>query len=260
MDDELVNAIEAILFAGGEPMTLADLKKICLRAWADEEDKAQVEARIGRLKDALDALKARWDEGGASRGFNLVEVAEGFAFRSNPVHSGYLRAMRDERPVRLSKAALETLAIVAYRQPATKPEIDHIRGVDCGGTLRLLIDRSLVRIVGKKEEPGRPLLYGTSKDFLSFFNISNLNQLPSLREYHELNQESAEELAEFDGTSLEELSRQAKQLRLEEEPAVQALEDAAQELDSQENVAADAFSSQGIELMPEAGEEGKGEA
>ncbi|MEO1174102.1 MAG: hypothetical protein AAFX94_18945, partial [Myxococcota bacterium] len=84
--------------------------------------------------------------------------------------------------------------------------------------------------------------------------------LPSLREYHELNQESQEELAEFDGTSLEELSRQAKQLRLEEEPAVQALEDAVQELDTQENVAADAFSSQGIELVPESETEGKGES
>ncbi|MEO1483767.1 MAG: SMC-Scp complex subunit ScpB [Myxococcota bacterium] len=256
-ENELVDAIEAILFAGGEPMTLAELKKVCLRAWADEPDK---EERAERMKDALEALKQRWEANSDTRGFNLVEVAEGFAFRSNPAHSRYLRAMRDERPVRLSKAALETLAIVAYRQPATKPEIDHIRGVDCGGTLRLLIDRSLVRIVGKKEEPGRPLLYGTSKDFLSFFNISNLNELPSLREYHELNQESQEELAEFDGTSLEELSRQAKQLRLEEEPAVQALEDAVQELDTQENVAADAFSSQGIELVPESETEGKGES
>lgn len=180
------------------------------------------------------------------------------SFRSHPRYAHYLRAMRDERRVRLSKAALETLAIVAYRQPATKPEIDHIRGVDCGGTLRMLIDRNLVRIVGKREEPGRPLLYGTSKEFLSFFSISNLNELPSLREFHELNEESKAELDEFDGgSSLEELSRQAKQFRLEEEPAVQALDEAVHSLDQQEHVAVDAFASQGIKIAPE--EEGKGD-
>ncbi|MEL6546754.1 MAG: SMC-Scp complex subunit ScpB, partial [Myxococcota bacterium] len=240
-----------IIFAVGEPVTLSELKKICARAWKDDPPE-QLESRLGELKGAVSRLKERWSDGEDPRGFELVEVAEGFSFRSNPMYADYLRAMRDERPVRLSKAALETLSIVAYRQPATKPEIDHIRGVDCGGTLRLLIDRNLVRIVGKKEEPGRPLLYGTSKEFLSFFNISNLNELPSLREYHELNEESKAELDEFDGgASLEDLSRSAKQLRLEEEPAVQALDEAVQELDTQESVAVDAFASQGIEISPD---------
>ncbi len=248
---QLTNALEGIIFAVGEPITLNELKKILERAWRDDPAE-EVQARFELLKPALAALKERWDAYGEGRGFELVEVAEGFTFRSNPIYSDYLRAMRDERPVRLSKAALETLAIVAYRQPATKPEIDHIRGVDCGGTLRLLIDRSLVRIVGKKEEPGRPLLYGTSKDFLSFFNISNLNQLPSLREYHELNEESKAELEDFDGgSSLEDLSRSAKQLRLEDEPAVQQLDEAVKNLDTQEGVAVDAFSSQGIEINPD---------
>jgi segregation and condensation protein B len=94
------------------------------------------------------------------------------------------------RPVRLTRAQLETLAIVAYRQPITKPEIDEIRGVDAGGTLHLLLDRQLVRVLGKKEEPGRPLLYGTTKDFLEFFNLSDLRDLPTLREYHELSEDS----------------------------------------------------------------------
>jgi len=120
----------------------------------------------------------------------------------------------------------------------------------------LLIDRNLVRIVGKREEPGRPLLYGTTKEFLSFFNISNLNQLPSLREYHELNEESKAELEEFDGgSSLEDLSRSAKQLRLEEEPAVQALDEAVQNLDTQEHGAGDAFASQGISIQPDGEDE-----
>lgn len=247
----LTNALEGIIFAVGEPVTVGELKKILERAWRDEPSE-DVQARFELIEPALADLRERWNGYGAGRGFELVEVAQGLTFRSNPQYSDYLRAMRDERPVRLSKAALETLAIVAYRQPATKPEIDHIRGVDCGGTLRMLIDRNLVRIVGKKEEPGRPLLYGTSKEFLSFFNISNLNELPSLREYHELNEESKAELEEYDGgSSLEDLSRSAKQLRLEDEPAVQQLDDAVKQLDTRENEAVDAFASQGIAITPE---------
>lgn len=252
--DELANALEAILFASGEPMTMSDLKKVCHRAWTDDE-KDVIDARTGQLRAALEIVRKRWGEDSNPRGFILLEIADGFTFRSHPNYSDYLRAMRDERPVRLSRAALETLAIVAYRQPATKPEVDHIRGVDCSGTLRLLIDRNLVRIVGKKEEPGRPLLYGTTREFLSFFSIDNLNELPSLREFHELNQESQEELAEFDGISLEELSKQTKQLGLEEEPAVVALEEAVHGLDVQESVAADAFSEQGIDFAAASGEE-----
>ena len=85
--------------------------------------------------------------------------------------------------MRLSRAQLETLAIVAYRQPITRPEIDEIRGVDSSATLKLLIDRSLVRVLGKKEEVGRPMLYGTTKEFLDFFSLGDLRELPTLREY-----------------------------------------------------------------------------
>jgi len=118
MDEtSLTDALEAIIFAMGEPVTLAELEKICSRAWKDDPA-AEVEARRERLSDAIAALKARWDDYGETRGFELVEVAQGFSFRSNPRYADYLRAMRDERPVRLSKAALETLSIVAYRQPS----------------------------------------------------------------------------------------------------------------------------------------------
>jgi segregation and condensation protein B len=94
------------------------------------------------------------------------------------------------RPVRLSRAQLETLAIVAYRQPITRPEIDEIRGVDSGGTLKVLLDRQLIRALGKKEEVGRPVLYGTTKEFLDFFSLGDLRELPTLREYSELTDES----------------------------------------------------------------------
>ncbi|HXU60474.1 MAG TPA: SMC-Scp complex subunit ScpB, partial [Polyangia bacterium] len=90
------------------------------------------------------------------------------------------------KPPRLSRAMLETLAIVAYRQPITRPEIDEIRGVDCGPVLKTLLDRNLVRMIGKKEEVGRPLLYGTTPEFLRTFSLKDLTELPTLREFHEL--------------------------------------------------------------------------
>jgi segregation and condensation protein B len=96
------------------------------------------------------------------------------------------------RPVRLSRAQLETLAIVAYRQPITRPEIDDIRGVDSSNTLRVLAERQLVRVLGKREEVGRPLLYGTTKEFLDFFSLADLRELPTLREYSELTAENRE--------------------------------------------------------------------
>jgi segregation and condensation protein B len=93
------------------------------------------------------------------------------------------------RPVRLSRAMLETLAIVAYRQPVTRPEVDDIRGVDCGPVLKTLLDRGLVRIIGKKEEVGRPMLYGTTPEFLRIFNLRDLSELPTLREFYDLSTE-----------------------------------------------------------------------
>ena len=119
----------------------------------------------------------------------LHAVAGGFQFRSNPSNAIWVQKLLAQKPVRLSRALLETLAIAAYRQPITRPEIDDIRGVDSGGTLKTLMERSLVRILGKKEEPGRPILYGTTKEFLEFFNLRDLKDLPSLREFHELSDE-----------------------------------------------------------------------
>jgi segregation and condensation protein B len=105
--------------------------------------------------------------------------------------------------VRLTRAQLETLAIVSYRQPITRPEIDQIRGVDSAGTLKTLMDRSLVRILGKKEEPGRPILYGSTKEFLEFFNLKDLKDLPTLREFHELTEEHQAQVAALESMAPE---------------------------------------------------------
>jgi segregation and condensation protein B len=246
---EVLGALEAILFVAGEPMGASDLKRIVERYWADlpEDVRGEGPPDIGGL---LDELRQRWSDESA-RGFTLVSVAGGYTFRSNPRFAGVLQAMQTQRPVRLSRAAIETLAIIAYRQPITKPEVDHIRGVDCGSAIRLLLDRQLVRIVGKREEAGRPLLYGTSKQFLSFFNLPNLNQLPTLRELTELNElseESRAELGDFEELVGSVAGTQPVDLSVKNEPSIEALDQAMQDLKERQRRAAEAFLAEGITL------------
>jgi len=248
---DIVGALEAMLFAAGDPLTGLDIKKIFQRLWADEPEEQQ-KVLQAELKKAVEALKQRWATNGDDpdeRGFALTEVADGLVFRTNPRFATALQAMREQRPVRLSRAALETLSIVAYRQPATKPEVDQIRGVDCSATIRLLLDRGMIKILGKREEPGLPLLYGTTKEFLSFFNIANLAQLPSLREYHELTDDSREQLDAFDTEmGLDDLREAAQKLRPDDEPAVQDLDAAVNELKSTEKETRSALAEHGIAL------------
>jgi hypothetical protein len=116
-------------------------------------------------------------------------VAGGYQIRTRAEFSGYLQQLRRERPLRLSQASLETLAIIAYKQPVTRAEIEDVRGVDSGAVVKTLLDRRLVRITGHREVPGRPLLYGTSKRFLEIFGLESIRQLPSLRELEELARE-----------------------------------------------------------------------
>ena len=178
----LKRVLESLLFAAERPLSMAQLKQL-----SGEKD-------ASRLETALDELMEEYRE----RGVVLHDVAGGYQFRTSPENSEYVQRLVAGRPVRLSRAQLETLAIIAYRQPVTRPEIDEIRGVDSGSTLKILVDRSLIRILGKKEEPGRPLLYGTSKEFLEFFNLHDLRDLPTLREFHELSEESMREVEELD--------------------------------------------------------------
>jgi segregation and condensation protein B len=124
------------------------------------------------------------------RGVQLDEVAGGWLFRTNPKYGSFVREVSQLKPVKLTRAQVETLAILAYRQPITRPEIDDIRGVDSGPVLKLLLERNLIRILGKKDEPGRPMLYGTTNDFLHFFGLKSLRELPTLREFTELTEDS----------------------------------------------------------------------
>jgi segregation and condensation protein B len=138
------------------------------------------------VKELIGELQAHYKD----HGFRLDEVAGGFAFRTSAAFAPFVRDMSLKKPVRMSRAQIETLAIVAYRQPITRPEIDDVRGVDSGPVLKALLERDLVRILGKKDEPGRPMLYGTTAQFLEFFGLRALSDLPTLREFTELSDES----------------------------------------------------------------------
>ena len=178
----LKSIVESLLFASDKPLAVKRLQEL-----AGERDAAKLQA-------ALEWLRADY----ADRGVVLHEVAGGFQFRTSPLNAYWVQQMLAGRPVRLTRAQLETLAIVAYRQPITRPEIDDVRGVDSAGPLKTLLDRNLVRVLGKKEEPGRPLLYGTTRDFLEFFNLKDLKDLPTLREFSELSEESQAKLKALD--------------------------------------------------------------
>jgi segregation and condensation protein B len=165
--------LEALVFASDKPMKSSELARLA-------------SAPVKQVKEAMSELRAEY----TPRGIVLDEVAGGWLFRTNAQYAPFVRELAGGRPVKLSRAQVETLAIAAYRQPITRPEIDEIRGVDSGATLKLLLERDLVRILGKKDEPGRPLLYGTTTHFLEFFNMKSLRDLPTLREFTELSDES----------------------------------------------------------------------
>ncbi|MGD0525242.1 MAG: SMC-Scp complex subunit ScpB, partial [Polyangiaceae bacterium] len=165
--------LEALVFASDKPVKSGELARLA-------------SAPVKQVRELLEELKATY----AGRGIVLDEVAGGWLFRTSVEYAPFVREMSSEKPVRLSRAQVETLAIAAYRQPITRPEVDDIRGVDSGATLKLLLERDLLRIVGKKDEPGRPILYGTTTHFLEFFGLKSLKDLPTLKEFTELSDES----------------------------------------------------------------------
>jgi len=171
--------VESLLFAAGDPMTIQTLLPIL------REIQPLLTSR--EVKHLLDRLRTELREQG--RGLRIVEVASGYQLRTPAEAAPYLQKLVERRPPKLSRAALETLAIVAYRQPATRGEIEDIRGVDSGTSLKQLLEKKMVRILGRKEEVGRPLLYATSRDFLTFFSLKDLNSLPTLRDFTELSEE-----------------------------------------------------------------------
>jgi segregation and condensation protein B len=170
---EVKASLEALIFASPEPLTVRDIARV-LGGVAAEEWKA-----------ALEELKT--DYGRDGRGLQLVEIAGGYQITTRPEYNDWVRELLDPKsPTRLSIQALETLAVIAYKQPVTLPEIIELRGVKSGGVLKTLLEKRLIRIMGRKDVVGRPMLYGTTKEFLLHFGLKDLTELPKIEEFAEV--------------------------------------------------------------------------
>ena len=180
--DDLKNIVESLLFVADEPLTIERLKQIISGA----EAKA--------LREALEELTVDYET--RQGGFYLDQVAGGYQIRTRPAYMEWIKRLLQPKPQRLSKAALETLAIIAYKQPVIRSDIEQLRGVDCGGVLRVLLERKFIRVLGRKEIPGRPLIYATTKRFLEVFGLKNLKDLPTPKEIEEFGSSLTDEITE----------------------------------------------------------------
>jgi segregation and condensation protein B len=179
--DDIKNIIESLLFVAEEPLTIDRFKKII----SDAETK--------ELREALEELEADYET--RQGGFFLNQVAGGYQIRTRPEYMEWIKRLLQPKPMRLSKAALETLAIIAYKQPVIRSDVEHIRGVDCGGVLRVLLERKFIRVLGRKEIAGRPLIYATTKRFLEVFDLKNLKDLPTPKEIEEFGSALSEDMS-----------------------------------------------------------------
>ena len=176
----LKSIVEAALLAAGRPLRIEDLQQLF-----DGDASSVDRAAIRRVIDAL-------REDCTDRGVELKEVASGFRFQVKAHYAPWVNRLWAERPTRYSRALLETLALIAYRQPITRGEIEDIRGVSVSSSIvKTLLEREWIRVLGHREVPGRPALYGTTRQFLDHFNLKNLDELPPLAQIRELDGTSA---------------------------------------------------------------------
>ena len=173
--------VEALLFSSEKPLNAKDIHAV------------MPEIAMPDISSALKVLKYEYEALG--RSFYLREISGGYQFRSRSDYSPYILKMLQASPTRLSRATMETLAIVAYKQPVLRQEVERIRGVDVGGVLKTLLEKGLIRIMGRKNLPGRPLVYGTTKKFLEVFDLKDLESLPKLKEIEALGIEEETEKA-----------------------------------------------------------------
>jgi segregation and condensation protein B len=169
--DRAASILESLLLVSAEPLPFEKVRQLL-----GGISKAEAQEVIGLLK-----VKYPPD----SSGILVEEVARGVQLRTNPANQEHVKQLFDAKPPRFSRAALETLSIIAYKQPLTRQEIEQIRGVDCAGSLKTLMERRLVKVMGKKDVPGRPFLFGTTREFMETFSLGSLNDLPSMREIEE---------------------------------------------------------------------------
>jgi segregation and condensation protein B len=175
------HVLEALIFASAGPATVGQIRRVLTRL------------KPARIAELVQEINRSLEETG--RPYEIAEVAGGYQFRTRADLGPLLQGAQPERKLRLSRPALETLSVVAYKQPLTRAEIEDLRCVDCGAVLKGLLERDLVRIVGRRDAPGRPALYGTSATFLETFGLGSLRDLPELREIAALD--------ELEGTPLD---------------------------------------------------------
>jgi segregation and condensation protein B len=172
-EHELTAVLEAILFVSGEPMSLEGLSEVLEGAEPD------------RIRQALEHLRRNYESAG--RGLRIVEVAGGYQIATRSECAPWIRSLEKiKTATRLSRSGLETLAIVAYKQPVTRGEIEAIRGVDSAYVLKTLLERRIVKIAGRREGLGRPILYATTREFLQYFGLKDLAELPALKEFKDV--------------------------------------------------------------------------
>ena len=190
--ENLLHIIEAMIFASDTPITAQKIKNILQ------------EGTVPQIKKAVKQLNENYDKIDAA--FHIVEVAEGFQMVSRADYASWLtRLYKARQASRLTRRALETLAIIAYKQPVTKTEMESIRGVNVDGVVKTLIERNLITVTGREKAPGNPLLYGTTKNFLEYFGLKSINDLPKLKEIDELLKSDEKFLENLDQVSLQQL-------------------------------------------------------
>lgn len=182
--------LEALVLSSPEPMPAGRLASVV------------PDSTPGVVQELVNELNAEYET--QERGFEICHVAGGYQLRTRADLAEHVRALHPRRAVRLSRASLETLAVIAYKQPVTRAEIEHVRGVDAGAVVRTLLERNLVRIAGHREIPGRPMLYATTRRFLEVFGLASLEDLPTLRELEELLPPAAAEEGGESGPGVED--------------------------------------------------------
>ena len=204
MGKSLKLIIEALLFASDAPLNIKDIQN-CL----PDESTSNIDQA---LKELLHDYETE------ERSFTLKQVAKGYQFRTKSEYATYVLQMLKTKPTRLSGAAMETLAIIAYKQPILRHEIERLRGVDVGGILRTLLEKDLIRIMSRKSLPGKPLIYGTTRKFLEVFDLRDLNSLPKLKEIRELTADEEKGSQVPESPASMEPSKENREKREEENP------------------------------------------
>lgn len=172
---ELIPIVESMIFVSEEPMTV-DFMMMVL---------GEVGVEKGQVHEVIGELKQKYNEN-PDTALRLTEIAGGYQFRTKQEYSDWIQKLNVPKPIRLTQPSLETLAIIAYRQPVMRSDIEEIRGVDSGGVIKTLLERGLIRIIGKSDEVGHPLVYGTTKEFMEMFSLNSLKDLPTLKEIEDL--------------------------------------------------------------------------